>query len=207
VEYHTSTSGTPHLDSFSDNRDRRARSRSHDALRLGVTGHRSLRHEAEIRRLVDAAIDQVLAETSPGPSTERRDLIVVSALAEGADRLVVQECLHRDGATLAAVLPLPVDEYSKDFITDASRREFAELLAAATSVEFAEAMPTRDQAYERAGQMMVEQSDVVLALWDGLPGAGRGGTADTVAYANAHDVPVIRIDSRKAEDAPGATPT
>jgi hypothetical protein len=132
-------------------------------------------------------------------SGETRDLVVVSALAEGADRLVAQECLCRDGATLAAVLPLPVDEYSKDFITDASRREFADLLAAATSVQFAEAMPTRDQAYERAGQMMVEQSDVVIALWDGLAGAGRGGTADTVAYAHAHDVPVIRIESRRAE--------
>jgi hypothetical protein len=130
-------------------------------------------------------------------SGERLDLVVVSALAEGADRLVVHECLRRDDATLAAILPLPVDEYSKDFITEASLREFTDLLAAATSVQFAEAMPTRDQAYERAGQMVVEQSDVVIALWDGLTGEGRGGTADTVAYACAHDVPVMRIDSGK----------
>jgi hypothetical protein len=146
-----------------------------------------------LRDAVNLAIDQALevrdAEGDPG------ELIVVSALAEGADRLVVHECLRRDGATLEAVLPLPVDEYTKDFGTAVSRREFADLLSRAASVEVAETMPTREQAYERAGHLMVDRSDAIVAVWDGLPARGRGGTADIVAYAQDSDVPVLRVDT------------
>jgi hypothetical protein len=166
-------------------------------LRIGVTGHRFLDHEAEIRREVNIAIDQALEASDDGRATgEPGGLIVVSALAEGADRLVVHECLRRDGATLEAVLPLAVDEYAKDFVTADSRREFADLLAAAASVKVAEVMPTREQAYERAGQLMVDNSDAIVAVWDGLPARGRGGTADVVTYARASRVPVFRVDSR-----------
>jgi hypothetical protein len=169
-------------------------------LRLGVTGHRSLDQEAEIRRAINLAIDQALQESRAGAAFGRAaDLIVVSALAEGADRLVVDECLRRDGATLEAVLPLPIDEYEKDFTAPGSRQEFADLLGRAASVEMAEDMPTREQAYERAGQLMVDRSDVVLAVWDGLPARGRGGTADIVTFAHTRHVPVIRIDSRTGQ--------
>jgi hypothetical protein len=163
------------------------------ALRLGVTGHRSLTHEDEIRRAINVAIDQALLTSPAGSATA---LTVVSALAEGADRLVVHECLRRPGATLAAVLPLPIDEYGTDFVTAGSRQEFTDLLAVATSVEIADGMPTREHAYERAGQLMVEQSDAVIAVWDGRPAAGRGGTADVVAYAQARNVPVFRVNVR-----------
>ena len=166
-------------------------------LRIAVTGHRFLDHEAETRREVNIAIDQALEARDAGCAPgEPEGLIVVSALAEGADRLVVHECLRRQGATLEAVLPLPVDEYAKDFVTADSRREFADLLATAASVEVAEMMPTREQAYERAGQLMVDHCDAVIAVWDGLPARGRGGTADIVAYAQARRVPIFRVDSR-----------
>jgi hypothetical protein len=166
-------------------------------LRIGVTGHRFLDHEVEIRRGANIAINQALEAGDVRRATgEPGGLIVVSALAEGADRLVVHECLRRDGATLEAVLPLPIDEYAKDFLTADSRREFADLLATAASVEVAEVMPTREQAYERAGQLMVDHSDAVVAVWDGLPARGRGGTADIVTYAQARRVLVFRVDSR-----------
>jgi hypothetical protein len=167
------------------------------ALCLGVTGHRSLTHLGEVRRAVNLVIDDALEANRPGAHQEQAaTLIVVSALAEGADRLVVHECLRRQGATLAAILPLPIAEYEKDFATSESRREFTELLAAAETVEIAEEMPTREHAYERAGQLMVERSDAVIAIWDGQPAAGRGGTADIVTYAEGRHVPVFRVDIR-----------
>jgi hypothetical protein len=167
------------------------------ALRLGVTGHRSLTRIDEVRLGINRAIDDALesgpAGAPPDPGTT---LIVVSALAEGADRLVVDECLRRPGSTLEAILPLPIEEYEQDFATPDSRQEFTGLLSAATRVEIAEAMPTREHAYERAGQLMVERSDAVIAVWDGQPAAGRGGTADIVAYAEARHVPVFLVDIR-----------
>ena len=164
-------------------------------LRLGVTGHRTLDHLAEVRRGVNVAIDQACEAYVNRDGSNA--LVVVSALAEGADRLVVKECLRRAGTTLEAVLPLSVEEYTQDFLTSRSRRDFARLLGAAISVEIVESMPTREQAYERAGHVMVDRSNVVVAVWDGLAARGRGGTADIVTYALAHHVPVIHVDSRR----------
>jgi hypothetical protein len=166
-------------------------------VRLGVTGHRSLTQLDQVRRDVNLAIDRALEAGPAGaPPQPPTTLTVVSALAEGADRLVVQECFRRPGTTLLAILPLPIEEYEKDFATSDSRREFTELLAAAATVEIAEPMPTREHAYERAGQLMVEHSDAVIAIWDGQPAAGRGGPADIVAYAEARRVPIFRVDIR-----------
>ena len=41
-----------------------------------------------------------------------------------------------------------------------------------------------------AGRLLVERSDRLIAVWDGLPARGPGGTADVVAYARALSRPV-----------------
>jgi hypothetical protein len=41
----------------------------------------------------------------------------------------------------------------------------------------------------RAGEKVVDLSDTLLAVWDGLPAKGYGGTADVVTYARATAVP------------------
>ena len=47
-----------------------------------------------------------------------------------------------------------------------------------------------------ASLVTVEQSDVLLAIWDGVSPTARGGTRDTMAEALAAEVPVIWIDAR-----------
>lgn len=42
-----------------------------------------------------------------------------------------------------------------------------------------------EKAYWSAGQEIVNQADRLLAVWDGQPAAGLGGTADVVRYARA----------------------
>jgi len=44
-----------------------------------------------------------------------------------------------------------------------------------------------------AGKRVVDISEHVIAIWDGRPAGGYGGTADVVAYAHAvgRDVTVI----------------
>jgi hypothetical protein len=44
---------------------------------------------------------------------------------------------------------------------------------------------TREEAYERAGHEVVARCDVLIALWDGAPPRGRGGTAAIVEHARA----------------------
>jgi len=68
--------------------------------------------------------------------------------------------------------------------------DVAELLAVSCIADgpdawFAEAVP------ERGGsEILVGPVDELLAVWDGKPARGYGGTADVVAYAERNGVPV-----------------
>ncbi|MBK9587951.1 MAG: hypothetical protein IPO50_05005 [Sphingomonadales bacterium] len=43
---------------------------------------------------------------------------------------------------------------------------------------------------------MIEQSDVLIAVWDGITPGAVGGTRHTIAAALAHGAPVIWIDAQ-----------
>jgi len=147
---------------------------------VGVTGHRDLARPDDVAAAVDAVLDELAGE-------DGRPLVAVSALAEGADRIVAHRVLARPGGRLIALLPLAPVDYVADFADVASVQEFTDLLAAADEYEVINGSPsddwTREAAYERAGHAMLDRSDVLLALWDGEPGRGRGGTAEMVFEA------------------------
>ena len=154
---------------------------------IGVTGHRDLNDIDLIRTDVDRALGDVCAQWRD------RALVLVTSLAEGADRLVARIAIDRYNARLVVVLPLPTTEYEQDFRVDESHREFRELLASAAEIVAALPSPSRDAAYEQAARMILDRSDFLIAIWDGQPSRGRGGTADVVALAHARDVPLIWI--------------
>lgn len=152
-------------------------------LRVGVTGHRALDDPGAVARRVDGVLDR-LARDAGTPATPA-SLHVWSSLAEGADRLVAERVLARAGSTLVAVLPLDLDDYRTDCGDAASAAHLDELVARAARVEVTGAGSTGDRtiAYERAGRRVVAGCDVLVALWDGRPAQGRGGTAEIVATA------------------------
>jgi hypothetical protein len=50
-----------------------------------------------------------------------------------------------------------------------------------------------------ASRLMIDTADELLAVWDGQPARGHGGTADVVAYARSHGKPVHVIWPAGAE--------
>ena len=126
---------------------------------------------------------------------------VVSPLAEGADRLVAREVLRTQDARLEAVLPFPRDEYLLDFEEAASRADFEDLLADADRVDEQPGGPSPDpdEAYARVGQAVVDRSDILIAIWDGRPARGHGGTAEIVDYARRQGRPVVLIPPEAGE--------
>lgn len=50
-----------------------------------------------------------------------------------------------------------------------------------------------DDAYLAAGQEVVDLTDTILAVWDGQPARGVGGTADVVRYARSTGRRVVVI--------------
>src|SRR5712671_6485582 len=151
-------------------------------FRIGVTGHRDLANPDELRAAVRKAL-RGLIELLPVASAAGLTPVVVSALAEGADRQVAEEILADPDARLEVALPLPQMDYEEDFKTEASKEEFRRLLARASIAWTAPTTENRNEAYEQAGRYVVDRCDALIALWDGEDPRGQGGTAEIVAYA------------------------
>jgi len=159
-------------------------------VRVGVTGHRSIDDPEGVGAAVRDALARVRERFA---GTQAIRLEAVSPLAEGADRIVAHAVLAEQGAALTVPLPFPADDYAADFAAPGSKAEFQELLEQAARIEVMPAAATRDKGYDRAGRWVVEHSDVLLALWDGAPSQGRGGTAAIVAYASERGLPVYWV--------------
>jgi hypothetical protein len=161
------------------------------SLRIGVTGHRWLdpTDPALVESVRTALTGLRTACTVSSTATTEVGLTVISSLAEGADRIVAEVALDM-GAVLEVVLPLAVDDFVTDFADDASRQRFRQLLAQAASVTTVPGDPTRPDAYAASGEMVVQRCDALLALWDGRPSRGKGGTAEVVDAAGAAEKPV-----------------
>ncbi len=164
-------------------------------VRIGVTGHRVLQDEPRVRARVRAALQQLDDLLQHTPHT----LVIVSPLAEGADRLVAEEVLGwrsvKGGqACLEAVLPLAVDDYLSDFAGMESREAFRALLARAGTVQTLHPTGSREQAYAAVGRHIVQHCDVLIAIWSGESPGGAGGTAEVVAYARKVERTLFRIN-------------
>ena len=166
-------------------------------MRVGVTGHRTYDEPELIAHRIADAVGDLASRSTP-----RSPLELWTSLAEGADRAVAHAVLDA-GGTLVAVLPVCADDYRNDFADRASCQEFERLLtrSARVTVTGGAASGTRQAAYERAGLTIVESVEVLLAVWDGKPSRGRGGTAEIVAAARARGVDVNVIAVTR-DDAP-----
>ncbi len=186
-------------------------------IRIGVTGHRTLTDPDFLKAQVKLALKTEVPSLFPAKSRSIIDRVlsagitsisysVLSPLAEGADRLVASAVLSEPHARLDAVLPLALDDYLEDFSAEESRAEFQELLAQSRNPVRLRTRricddrndpdgqaELRRESYANVGQYVVDHCDVLVALWDGEPSRGRGGTAEIVQYAREQSRPVIRV--------------
>jgi hypothetical protein len=176
------------------------------ALTIGVVGHRPNRIPEAARAKIDADVGAVLAAIGQAAEASRlahaevfaatpARPVLLSALAEGADRYAAHGALA-GGIALSVALPFPVEEYAKDFAEQASRDEYARLIEAAERLLV---LPGRHdstpRAYDGVGVVILENSDLILAIWDGGASAGKGGTTDLLERAAAMGMPIIHIDA------------
>ena len=155
--------------------------------RIGVTGHRLLSDLDKIREGVAQAFNLLLG------AFPNHSLIIISPLAEGTDRLVAEYGLSQAGGKLIVPLPMPLPIYLSQFSSETSRREFSRLLAQADLVVDLPPLADRHQAYRAVGRYIVDQCDVLIAVWDGQEAQGVGGTGEVVAYARASGKPILII--------------
>lgn len=159
-------------------------------LRIAVTGHRKLVGTPGLSTAIDRALDLIVDQLRPA-IRDRCRLVVVSALADGADRIVADRVLARRGARLEVILPMTEADYVTDFDRAHSLQEFEHLLGEASWVATMPPSPTRQDAYLNAGRAVIDRADAAIAIWDGQPAAGKGGTGDIVGYLREEHRPWI----------------
>jgi len=154
---------------------------------IGVTGHRKLIYEELLLSGVDEALHHI-HEAFPNSR-----ITIISPLAEGADRLVAWRAMGNTDAALVVPLPLDISEYMLDFSRISSKAEFVTLLEQAAQVIELPPLENREDSYLAAGLYILEHSDVLIAIWDGRPARGPGGTGQIVAKAREMLIPIAWI--------------
>jgi hypothetical protein len=141
-------------------------------MRLGITGHQRLKDASGwdwVRRQMNE-----LVEPLPKP------LIAVTSLAVGADQLFA-EVVMQHGGSIEAIIPF--DGYEESLTDGRGRSSYRRLLQAASLIEVLWKEGSAEEAYMAAGRRVVDLCELLVAVWDGKPAAGLGGTADIVSYA------------------------
>ncbi len=140
--------------------------------RVGITGHQNLGGDSR-QQHVKRALQHVVSDF-PIP------LVAVTSLAAGADQVFTRVMLNH-GAEIDAVIPF--EGYERVFATKSSRDEYVSLLALASTVTILPRVGSDEECFFEAGKTVVSRSDVLVAIWNGKPARGLGGTADIVKFA------------------------
>ena len=156
---------------------------------VGFTGHRHVKNPEAVAELIRKELP---ALRKPGS-----EIMAMSSFAIGGDTIFAQEAL-RAGLKWIAMLPMPREVFRNDF-TPEDWAVAEQLLAQAAEVRVAG--HEKPQGYVDCGKATVDDSDIIMTLWDGLPARGAGGTAEVVAYARSvgREIVLFRETDTKVE--------
>lgn len=185
------------------------------AFRVGVVGHRPDRLQQgnlatlskqlrEILHSIKTAVED-FPRIDPGLYADTPAVLhAVSPLAEGSDRLFAREAIAL-GYSLICPFPFAQGEFEEDFapgraLESQSLDVFRALLidAAKTSLTVFELDGTRADepaAYAAGGRVVLNQSDILVVVWDGVHLGKHGGTETTLAAAQQRGIPIVWVDA------------
>lgn len=157
--------------------------------RVGICGHRNLKISGieQYRKEITSILTDVMKKNS------LNEIFLVTSLAEGADTVGVESASSL-GLRYEVVLPMDIKLYRNDF-SDAGRDVFDKLFiyAAGSSIvsspfkselnDISIDGVQRDLQYLKAGQEIVDRSQCMIFLWDGIDNGLVGGTSNIVKYA------------------------
>ena len=173
-------------------------------LSVGVTGHRKEalpaatcadlkeRIRSALTMLVDGAV-AIRAQEAPFYNDEPPRLLFISPLADGSDQIAARVAVDL-GFELHVVLPFAKEVYRRELADDEARANFDELVGKASCLlELPGEHEQPMDAYVMTGRATISHCDLLLAVWDGLPPRGRGGTGEVVELAVVNGTPVAHV--------------
>jgi len=153
-------------------------------ISIGITGHRDIVETKKLKQNITKLFENL--------HSQNQETKLLSPLADGADRFVADVYLEvfKDKAKLVVPMPFDQERYMEDF-DSTSKEEFLEYLKMADEVF--EVDNNQECHYKSVGVYVVDNSDMLLALWDGTFNAKSGGTGDIVAYARKKGKEVVHF--------------
>jgi hypothetical protein len=173
-------------------------------LAVGVTGHRAdVLPDGSVPILRERIRDVLerIEQAGRGLLERERDcfaegppqLRFVSPIADGADQIAAEVALER-GWELQAILPFERTHYRASLANHGARERLDALLSRATCLLELPGDPSHTlDAYVMTGRATVAHCDVLIAVWDGLPPRGRGGTGEVVQLALTRGTAIIHV--------------
>jgi hypothetical protein len=173
-------------------------------LSVGVTGHRAdVLPSGSVDPLRTRIRDVLLLIAEAGRDLLQKEqdcfavlpprLRCVSPVADGADQIAAEVALAL-GWELQAVRPFGRAEYRGSLANHGARERFDALLGRATcTLELPGDKDRELDAYVMTGRATVAHCDILIAVWDGLPPRGRGGTGEVVQLAITRGTAVIHL--------------
>jgi len=153
-------------------------------MTIAVTGHRDIVIDDKIRENVDTFFLKMLEKYGK--------ITLLSALAEGADQLVAEFALKYDNVRLEVPLPFEQEAYVQTF---KSQEHFLTLRKEASHTFV---VPKEcEHPYVNLGHYLVDNSDVLLALWDGGFNGKLGGTGEVVKYAKSINQKLVIVSVKR----------
>jgi hypothetical protein len=153
---------------------------------VAVTGHCQIGDTATIR-FAEQALGALLARIQ---RAHPEGVVALSGLAAGADTIFAE-------AALAHNIPLEAclacADITENFAPGPERERFDRLIAHSRRVHRLSFVERSNTAYMALGHWLVDSSNLLIAVWNGLPAVALGGTGDVVAYAQQRGRPVIHI--------------
>jgi len=163
---------------------------------IGITGHRDIakRDESELRTAIRNIFNDLKRNYPNSP------LMVLSALAEGADCIAADEAIKSE-IPVKATIPMDIEEYEKDFTDETSLLEFRRLLTQCESYYVVSALNVRPYNYRQAGIYIAEHCHILIAFWDGIYHMDKiGGTSEIVKFKLEGNHPSSTEDMYKANN-------
>lgn len=147
------------------------------SFRIAVTGHRFISINDKLSNSIRSVLDWMIQEHL------NTEIQLFCALAEGSDQLVAEIALSFPGITLNVPLPLAEEEYLKGFASDIGRKSFHELTQSAGKVFVLPEQVDHPIAYEYLGNYLLDNCEVLVAIWNGEYSSKKGGTGELVKKA------------------------
>lgn len=118
-----------------------------------------------------------------------------SSLAQGTDQLFAEVALELKIPVRAVV---PLGAYETFFEDNEALTNYRRLLGRARRTNLELHFPA-ERAFFEAGKFIVDQCHLLVAVWDGKPAEGLGGTADIVSYARGHGRQTVWLDPLRTQ--------